>query len=145
MITANESILIVEDNPTERELLTEALRTYELSDNLVTVDGAKPALDYIYRRGRFEARRSEPCMAILDLDLPDMHGFEVLKAIREHPEHSDLPVLVLTGSDSALDAAVARELGASSFVVKPSDWSGLQNIARSSAIFLAGKKKRQTV
>ncbi len=142
MLTGKQTILIVEDNPTERELLTEALRSYDLAENVVGLEAGKPALDYLYQRGRYQERRSDPCLAILDLDLPDLHGFDVLKGIREHPELNDIPVLVLTGSDSALDAAVARELGADSFVVKPSDWKGLQSIARSSAVFLAGKKRR---
>ncbi len=139
MLDPRTSILIVEDNDKDRELIANALTSHDLAHNIVAVETGKEALDFIYERGQFRGHGSRTCLAILDLDLPDSHGFDVLKEMRSHPSYRELPVLVLTGSDSALDAAAARQLGATAFLVKPTDWADLEATVRSSTVFWASQ------
>jgi CheY-like chemotaxis protein len=82
-------ILLVEDDPDHAELTREALSDAGLCNPIVTVDTAARALDYILGRGEFEGRDtvSRPCVILLDLRLPDGSGFDVLRAVRELPEH----------------------------------------------------------
>ncbi len=58
-------------------------------------------------------------LMVLDLNMPDMHGFEVLKFIRDHQKYRDLPVIVLTTRGDEASRAAALEAGASDFMTKP--------------------------
>jgi two-component system, chemotaxis family, response regulator Rcp1 len=114
-------IFLAEDNPADVYLLREALgveadRTIEL---LVAQDGEE-ALDYVYRRGRF-SEMPKPDLVVLDLNLPKSDGSDILRAIRETSDLRDVPVVVLTSSDSPRDRAAAQRLGADGYITKPSD------------------------
>jgi len=135
-------ILIVEDNPRERELIASALTGYDLSGNVISMGSGSELLDYIARRGGYHARTSVPALVILDLDLDDTHGLELLKAIRHDREMGAVPVVIFSGSESALDAAVARELRADGFIVKPTDFHDLQATVRSLAVFWASRVRK---
>ncbi len=135
-------ILIVEDNPRERELIASALTGYDLSSHVVTMGSGAELLDYIARRGAYQKRMSVPALVILDLDLTDMHGLELLKAIRHDRDLGAVPVVIFSGSESALDAAVARELRADGFIVKPTDFHDLQATVRTLAVFWASQVRR---
>lgn len=128
-------IVIVEDNPRERELIASALTGYDLTRNVIVLGSGREALEYIARRGASPSRADIPCLVILDLELKDMHGLDVLKAIRSDRDCGGVPVVIFSGSDSALDAAVARELRGDGFVVKPTDFHDLQAAVRSLAVF----------
>lgn len=132
-------ILIVEDNPRERELIAAALTDYDLSRNVLTMGSGSEVFDFIGRRGAYQVRREVPSLVILDLDLHDMHGLDILKAIRKDREMGAVPVVIFSGSDSALDAAVARELRADGFILKPTDIHDLQATVRSLAVFWASQ------
>lgn len=58
---------------------------------------------------------------ILDLNLPDTNGFELLKQIRKHPVHYDTPVFILTCNKDKLDTVLALEMGADDYITKPFD------------------------
>jgi CheY-like chemotaxis protein len=60
-----------------------------------------------------------PILVLLDLRMPDLHGFKVLEWLRDHPPHNVVPVVVLTVSGEPLVAQYAYELGARSFLTKP--------------------------
>jgi DNA-binding response OmpR family regulator len=128
-------IVIVEDNARERELIASALTGYDLTNQLLQFGTGGQMLDFIARRGGFHEKRPTPSLVILDLELEDVHGLEVLKAIRQNAELSGVPVVIFSGSQSALDAAVARELRADGFIVKPTDFHDLQATVRSLAVF----------
>ncbi len=58
-------------------------------------------------------------LVLLDISMPRMDGFETLKAIRNHSQFHDLPVIMFSSSDDEADMARARELGANGYIVKP--------------------------
>lgn len=102
-------VLIVEDEPNILESLSFILQRAGFEVDAVT-DGAA-ALDRV-RRQTFAA-------LILDVMLPGMNGFEVLKAIRNNPALAALPVVVLTAKGQANDRKMAVASGASAFITKP--------------------------
>ncbi|HUH04868.1 MAG TPA: response regulator transcription factor, partial [Kofleriaceae bacterium] len=65
------------------------------------------------------ATDSDPCAIVLDINLPDISGFEVCRRLRASPTTADLPVLVLSARDSEVDRVVAFEVGADDFMGKP--------------------------
>ncbi len=64
-------------------------------------------------------RRESPDLVLLDILLPDVDGFEVLRTIRSRPDMAHVPVIFLTALDSEIDRIVGLELGANDYVVKP--------------------------
>ncbi|HEX9936491.1 MAG TPA: response regulator transcription factor [Longimicrobium sp.] len=119
-------ILVVEDNANLAYGLTASL---ELEGHQVTVarDGAE---------GLREARAHEPDLVILDLMLPAMDGYRVLKALRE--EGRDVPVLILTARGAESDKVLGFRLGADDYVTKP--FGLLELLARVSALLRRGSR-----
>ena len=64
------------------------------------------------------AKTSKPDLILLDLVLPKMHGFEVLKALKENSATQDIPIIVLTNLEGTGDVEKALELGATTYLVK---------------------------
>jgi len=120
-----KSILLVEDNPDDEELILRSLRKASIA-NAVTVahDGAQ-ALEYLFGEGGRKAFTDGqlPAVVLLDLKLPKVGGFDVLKAIRSHAETRYLPVVILTSSSEDEDMARSYAGGANSYVRKPVDFS----------------------
>lgn len=102
-------ILIVEDETNIAESLSFILRRVDF-DVDTAADGAE-ALDRL-RRERFAA-------IILDIMLPGMNGFDVLRAVRADRALAALPVIVLTAKGQANDRKMAEAIGASAFITKP--------------------------
>ncbi len=111
---ASAKILIVDDDP----LLIEILVAY-LEDvgyrNIVTVDDSRTAVDTILSE--------KPDVVLLDLNMPEVSGFDVLQTMRATPELRHTPVVVLTSSTDAPNKLRALEYGATDFLAKPVDES----------------------
>lgn len=103
-----KKILVVDDDQGMRDYLVEVLRpTYEVA---TANDGAE---------GLALARSSKPDLVILDLLMPRMHGFEVVKRIREDAALRDVKVLISSSKSYQHDQATARAAGADKYLVKP--------------------------
>jgi CheY-like chemotaxis protein len=115
-----QRLLVVEDSEADVELLREALADSEPAVALDVVRHGEDALAFLRREGTFSGA-ARPDLVVLDLNLPRMGGFEVLRALREDvdPRLRRLPVIVFTTSQTVTDVEQAYELHASSFVTKP--------------------------
>jgi CheY-like chemotaxis protein len=124
--------LYVEDEESDRLLMMLAFAKEGLEGALRTVDNGKEAQDYLSGKANYADREQHPLPAVvlLDLHLPEVHGFEVLKWIREHPRHGKLPVVVFTSSERDEDRERARLLGANDFVQKPSSPMRFRDVAK---------------
>jgi chemotaxis family two-component system response regulator Rcp1 len=113
-------LLVVEDSESDIELLREALADSGPTVELDVVRHGEDALSFLRREGEFQAA-VRPDLVVLDLNLPRMGGFEVLRALREDvdPRLRRLPVVVFTTSGTTTDVETAYDLHASSFVTKP--------------------------
>jgi CheY-like chemotaxis protein len=86
---------------------------------MVVHDGAE-ALDYLYRRGRFEQRLSaNPTLVLLDLKMPRVDGIEVLTQVKRDQQLRNIPVVMLTSSREERDVSRSYQMGANAYVVKP--------------------------
>ena len=114
-------ILLVEDNPTDAELTMRALKRKNLANRLVWVKDGAEALDFIYAQGQFQDRDPEdlPRLILLDLRMPKVDGFEVLKKIKANEITRKIPVVVLTSSQQDQDVVESYKLGVNSYVSKP--------------------------
>jgi two-component system response regulator len=114
-------ILLIEDNPLEVELTLRPIRELDSSHTLEVARDGEEALDFLFARGRFRHRGGAvpPRLILLDLKLPRVDGFDVLRAIRTNSRTSTAPVVVLTSSDDPRELAQCYQLGANSCVQKP--------------------------
>jgi two-component system chemotaxis response regulator CheY len=103
-------ILIVDDSPTIRKMVRASLRPLASFDFVEAANG----IDAIE-----QVAIGPVALLILDLNMPDMHGVDVLKFLRRHPSSREVPVVVLTtrGDDASREAAMAA--GATQYLTKP--------------------------
>ncbi len=123
LIDDSLSILLVEDNADDAELISRALRKAGASHGLSVIKDGEAAIAYLQnfvqhdRGGAFTD--ALPALVLLDLKLPRRSGFEVLEFIRAHEPTRRIPVVVLTSSNQETDIRRAYDLGANSYLVKP--------------------------
>jgi two-component system, response regulator len=114
-------ILLVEGSPLEAELTLRPLRELDSANRIDVARDGEEALDFLFGRGAFRNRSGfpPPRLVLLDLNLPRMDGFEVLRAVRANSRTSMAPVVVLTSSNDPREVAQCYKLGANSCVQKP--------------------------
>ena len=137
MADTQVEILLVEDSPTDLELTLHALRGNNITNRIeVARDGAE-ALEFIFATGAHADRdiNNGPKVILLDLKLPKVDGFEVLRQIRGDVRTRDLPVVVLTSSREAPDIAESYRLGANSYIVKPVDFEQFADAVRELGLY----------
>ena len=117
-------ILLVEDEAAHAELIMRSFEDHQMAYLIRHVVDGEAALDYLFRRGAYADPETSPRphVILLDLRLPRVDGLEVLKEIRESEALRNIPVIVLTTSDSEQDVAKAYEHHANSYVLKPVDY-----------------------
>jgi DNA-binding response OmpR family regulator len=120
------TILVVDDEPTLRETLVEALEA----------DGFRVVAAADGRQALTAFRAEHPDLVLLDLMLPELSGIEVCRIIRQE---SGVPIVMLTAKDSELDKVVGLELGADDYVTKP--FSLRELTARIRALFRRTEKR----
>lgn len=110
-------ILLAEDNPADVYLIREALKEHGV---VCTVRTAADGKDVFTLLNTTDSS-SSPDLIILDLNLPRHDGIEILQKVRSTEATAQVPVVVLTSSDSPRDRLMATELGATKYVRKPSN------------------------
>ena len=116
---ANETILIIEDDPTMRRALSDNFQ-FEGFDVITAADGEK---------GLEAAMNKRPDLVILDLMLPKVNGYEICRLVRQ--QLLDLPIIMLTAKGQESDIVLGLNLGADDYVTKP--FSVKELLARSNA------------
>jgi CheY-like chemotaxis protein len=113
-------ILLVEDNPDHAMLTKRVLENYRVANKVHVVEDGAEALDYMYRRGKFSnGNAPRPGLILLDVRLPKVDGFEVLKQLKGDPSHHSIPIVMLTTSTRDEEVARGYAEGANSYVTKP--------------------------
>jgi two-component system response regulator len=115
-------ILLVEDNPDDVALTLRALKSYNITNDVVVAEDGAKALDYLFGADGGSGPDAQPAVVLLDLKLPKVNGLEVLRRIRSEERTRLLPVVILTSSDEERDIIDGYSLGANSYVRKPVDF-----------------------
>src|SRR5271156_152896 len=133
---AKRTILLVEDNDIDAELATRAFQRGKITNSLVRARDGLEALDYLFARGRYAAGAYDlPAFVLLDLNIPKLSGFEVLKAIRADERTRHLPVIVLSSSGEERDLIRAYKHFANSYIIKPLDYDQFVTAARQLSLY----------
>lgn len=120
-------ILLVEDNEGDILLTQEALFESNPDTELLIVRNGEDALDYFYRRNRFEDAKDVD-LVLLDINIPKINGLEVLQRIRADKDLHPVPVVVLTTSTDENDVRKAYASGANCYVVKDFIFEDLNDV-----------------
>ncbi|MDQ3023793.1 MAG: response regulator [bacterium] len=120
-VEQNEPILLVEDSDEDFAITKRSFAKAGLVNPLFRVEDGETALDFLYRRGQYEAAGDSPRpgVILLDLNLPGTDGREVLKTIKQDVFLRKIPVIVLTTSSADADVELCYDGGANSYIVKP--------------------------
>ena len=125
-------ILLVEDNRMDVELTLDAFKEAKLRNTIHVASNGQEALDYLFRRGVYADRNTYPMpdLILLDLKLPRVDGFEVLRQIKSTDILKRLPVVILTSSKDEGDRALSYDIGANSYLVKPVSFEGFLGVIK---------------
>ncbi|HEX2896777.1 MAG TPA: response regulator [candidate division Zixibacteria bacterium] len=113
-------ILLVEDNPADIRLATEALKEGGVVSDLSVVTDGMDAINFLKRTGKY-SDSPRPELILLDLNLPRKNGFDVLQVLKADPNLKSIPVIMLTTSSAEEDIVKSYNLNANCFVTKPTD------------------------
>jgi two-component system response regulator len=133
-------ILLVEDNVHDAELTIRVLKKANLGQSLVHLRDGAEALDFLSDHNSFAGReaRSELKLILLDIKMPKVDGFEVLRAIKAEKATHLIPVVILTSSKQQQDMIRGYQLGVNSYVVKPVDFESFAEVVRRLGIYWLG-------
>lgn len=125
-------ILLIEDSSDDADLTVRAFSRHRIANEVLRVTNGRQALDFLFGRDDYSSRSDAPLpsVVLLDLNLPQLHGLEVLKAIRAAERTRYLPVVVLTSSNDRRDIVECYESGANSYVRKSVDYNEFSNAIR---------------
>jgi two-component system response regulator len=128
-------ILLVEDNPDDVALTLRALKSNNITNDVIVAQDGVAALDYLFGSGGKPALEDLPAVVLLDLKLPKVSGLEVLERIRGDDRTHLLPVVILTSSDEEHDLIRGYSLGANSYVRKPVDFVEFTQAAKQLGLY----------
>lgn len=125
-------ILMADDDEEDRLFAEKALKKSRLCNELRFVEDGEELLDYLHRQGKYAdtAKFPMPGLILLDLNMPKVNGREALKTIKADPVLKEIPIVVLTTSESEDDVHGAYGLGANSYISKPVTMAGMVTVMK---------------
>lgn len=126
------TILLVDDDPDDRMLVTNGLSEHRLANLLYCVEDGEEMMDYLYNRGKYTdvEAHPRPGLILLDLNMPRKDGREALMEMKSDPSLRQIPVVVLTTSKAEEDVFKSYDLGANSFITKPVTFGALVDLMK---------------
>lgn len=118
-------LLIIDDDKTDRFLIKKALLKQRETLELIELEQGFEAVKIIKER--------KPTATLLDIRMPGLDGFDVLKMIRKEPELANHPVFMVSGSEEPSDMDLAKQAGANGYLTKPGSVAGYGQLAKTIA------------
>ena len=132
------SILLVEDDPGHARLIEKNLRRSNIMNDIVKVGDGQQALDYLFGEGEYAGdERLSPLLVLLDLNLPVLDGYQVLKRMKGDERTRRIPVIILTTTDDTREVARCYDLGCNVYMTKPVDYEQFSDAIRKIGLFLS--------
>jgi CheY-like chemotaxis protein len=125
-------ILLVEDNQMDIVLTLDAFHEMKLLNKIIVTHTGEEALDYMFGHGKFADRALFPLpnLILLDLKMPGIDGFEVLRQLKNTDKLKRIPVIILTSSKEEGDRALSYDMGANSYLLKPVSFVGFIDVVK---------------
>jgi CheY-like chemotaxis protein len=132
------TIVMIEDDEGHARLIEKNVRRAGVNNDIVPFTDGTSALEYILGKdmsGTVSAERY--LLVLLDLNLPDMSGMEILQQLKANPFTKRLPVVILTTTDDKTEIQRCYDLGANVYITKPVDYEGFANAIRQLGLFFS--------
>lgn len=127
-------IVMVEDDAGHARLIEKNIRRAAISNEIVHFEEGGAAIDYLFSD---EVRTNGPLLILLDLNLPDMSGTEILERVKADERLKRAPVVVLTTTDDKLEIQRCYDLGCNVYITKPVDYEAFAGAIRQLGLFLS--------
>jgi CheY-like chemotaxis protein len=126
------TILLVEDTPSDATLIRRGFEKTNVLNPIIWTKNGQEALGYLTGLGQYgdRVRYPLPALILLDLDLPEMTGFELLQWKRSQPNIRRIPVVILTIDTASSAINAAYDLGANSYLVKPGNPEEIMRVVK---------------
>ena len=122
-------VLLVEDDPGDALMTRESFAQAGKNNRFHVIPDGHEALRFLRRQGEY-ARAPRPGLILLDLNLPGLHGQDVLAEIKADPDLKIIPVVILSTSGHPDDIKRSYEMHASAYIVKPADSDGYDAVIK---------------
>lgn len=127
-------IVMVEDDHGHAKLIEKNIRRANIANDIVHFDHGEAALEYLLSD---EMVRKGPLLILLDLNLPDMSGTDILEKVKSEENLRRVPVVVLTTTDDKVEIQRCYDLGCNVYITKPVDYEAFAGAIRQLGLFLS--------
>jgi CheY-like chemotaxis protein len=132
------TIVMIEDDEGHARLIEKNVRRAGVNNEIVPFTNGTSALDFILGTDRSgEVSRDRYLLVLLDLNLPDMSGIDILEKIKGNEHTKRLPVVILTTTDDEREIQRCYDLGANVYITKPVDYDNFAHAIRQLGLFFA--------
>jgi CheY-like chemotaxis protein len=130
-------MLLAEDNGSDADLILASLAKVGLAEAIHVVHDGVETLDFVFCRGEYADRVDDSSLRVivLDVKLPKIDGFEVLRELKANARSRHIPVVMLTSSNIDRDVARGYQLGANSYLQKPVDFEHFRETIRELGLY----------
>jgi CheY-like chemotaxis protein len=132
------TIIMIEDDEGHARLIERNIRRSGVNNEIVPFRNGTAAVDYLFGQdGTGADRKGEALLVLLDLNLPDMTGIDILKRVKENKYLKSIPVVVLTTTDDSHEIKRCYELGCNVYISKPVNYESFANAIRQLGLFFS--------
>jgi CheY-like chemotaxis protein len=132
------SIVMIEDDEGHARLIERNIRRAGVNNEIIPFANGTAALSYLFGPGGSgEVSAKRHLLILLDLNLPDMTGVDILARIKANPHTKRSPVIVLTTTDDEREIQRCYDLGANVYITKPVNYEGFANAIRQLGLFFS--------
>lgn len=136
-MNAMPQVLLVDDNPADTDLASDALARCQWPSQVSAVGDGEQAMAFLRREGKY-ANETRPDLVILDLNMPRKHGLAVLAEVKADPTLHHTPIVVFSTSEAGNDVFLSYDLGANGYVAKPGNLHDFVSAVQSISEFWLG-------
>ena len=132
------TILLVEDDPGHARLIERNLRRAHITNEIITLGDGQQAVDYLFKEFTYAgATHTLPLLILLDLNLPQLDGFQVLTRLKADVHTRHIPVIILTTTDEPYEIERCYALGCNVYITKPVEYEQFAEAIRKLGLFLS--------
>lgn len=131
-------IVMVEDDEGHARLIEKNIRRAGVSNDILPFENGTKAVEFLFGAdGTAQVNRGKAMLILLDLNLPDMSGVDILRRVKENEHLKRTPVVVLTTTDDEREIKRCYDLGANVYVTKPVNYESFANAIRQLGLFFS--------
>jgi CheY-like chemotaxis protein len=137
-MTKPVTIIMIEDDEGHARLIERNIRRSGVNNEIIPFSNGTAAIEYLFGADNAgSALKGQAFLILLDLNLPDMTGTDILRRLKESSHFKSTPVVVLTTTDDAQEIKRCYELGCSVYITKPVNYESFANAIRQLGLFFS--------